>query len=94
MKAQGYNLFDKNDKFYTDICTPYKTENGTDILLSDRYNDFFTPNQLTCQANCEYSDYLPDSQYLKCECNIVDEEKIETKEPEKNNSEINRKFVL
>ena len=41
LKNKGYNLFDKNDKFYTDICTPYKTENGTDILLADRYNDFY-----------------------------------------------------
>ena len=61
LKAQGYNLFDKNDRFYKDICTPYKSENGTDVLLSDRHNDFFEPNQLVCQANCEYSDYLPDS---------------------------------
>ena len=82
-KTQGYNLFDKNDKFYNDICTPYKSENGTDVLLSDRFNDFFTPNQLNCQANCEYSDYLPDSQYLNCECNVVNEDKIETEEPEK-----------
>ena len=83
LKSQGYNLFDKNDKFYQDICTPYKSENGTDVLLSDRLNDFFTPNQLICQANCEYSDYLSESQYLKCECNITNQEKIETKEPEK-----------
>ena len=83
LRSQGYNLFDKNDRFYKDVCTPYKSENGTDVLLSDRYNDFFTPNQLTCQANCEYSDYSPESQYLKCECDIVNDEKIETKEPEK-----------
>ena len=83
LKAQGYDLFDKNNKFYKDICTPYKSENGTDVLLADRYNDFFVPNQLECQANCEYSDYLPESHYLKCECNVVDEEKIETEEPEK-----------
>ena len=83
LKAQGYNLFDKNDKFYNDICTPYESENDTDVLLSDRHNDFFEPNQLVCQANCEYSDYLPDSQYLKCRCNVVDEKQIEVKEPEK-----------
>ena len=68
LKQQGYNLFDKNDKFYNDICTPYETENGTDVLLSDRYNDFFIPNQLVCQVNCEFSDYLSDSKYLKCKC--------------------------
>ena len=83
LKTQGYNMFDKEDKFYTDICTPYKSKNGTDVLLSDRYNDYFTENQLTCQANCEYSAYLPDSQYLKCECSVVNEEQIETNEPEK-----------
>ena len=83
LKEQGYNLFDKNDKFYTDICTPYKSENGTDILLSDRFNEIFLKNELGCQANCEYSDYLPGSEYLKCECNVVNEEKIETNEQEK-----------
>ena len=83
LKSQGYNLFDKNDKFYTDICTPYKSKDGTDILLSDRLNEFFVNNELSCQANCEYSDYLPGSEYLKCECNVVNKEKIETKEPEK-----------
>ena len=81
LKEQGYNLFDKNDKFYKDICIPYKLENGTDVLLSDRYNDVFVANQLTRQSNYEYSDYSPNSQYLKC--NVVDEEKIETKGPEK-----------
>ena len=83
LKSQGYNLFDKHDKFYTDICIPYKSKDGTDILLSDRLNKFFVNNELSCQANCEYSDYLPGSEYLKCECNVVNKEKIETKEPEK-----------
>ena len=38
---------------------------------------------MECQENCEYSDYLPDSKYLKCECNVSNEKKIDTKEPEK-----------
>ena len=38
LKEQGYNLFDLNDKFYNDICTPYKSPNGTDVLLADRVN--------------------------------------------------------
>ena len=58
-------------------------EDDTDVLLADRYNEYYNENQLTCQANCEYSDYSPDSQYLKCECDVVNEEKIEIKEPEK-----------
>ena len=83
LKEQGYNLFDKNDKFYTDICTPFKSANGTDVSLADRYNTFYANNQLSCQANCKYSELNLDSNYLKCDCSVVNTEEIETKESEK-----------
>ena len=35
-KDQGYDPLDLNDKFYREICTPYTSENGTDVLLDDR----------------------------------------------------------
>ena len=83
LKEQGYNLFDKNDKFYRKFCTRYTSPNGTDVMLPDRINDIYEKNKLQCQQNCEYSDYLPESKYLKCECKVTNEEKIDTKEPEK-----------
>ena len=61
MKEQGYNIFDRNDKFYHDICTPNKSLDGTDVILTDRVNDIYENNKLECQENCEYSEYLPDS---------------------------------
>ena len=33
MKSYGYDIFNINDSFYQDLCTPYKTENKTDIPL-------------------------------------------------------------
>ena len=33
VKEMGYDLFDINSPFYNDICTPYKTTNGTDVIL-------------------------------------------------------------
>ena len=83
LKEQGYNLFDKNDKFYHDICATYTSIDGTDVILLDRINDIYEKNKLECQEGCEYSDYLPESKYLKCECNVNNEEKIETKNPKK-----------
>ena len=74
LKSNGYNLFDKNDKFYSDICTPYKSENGTGVLLSDRFNDFYMSNELSCQEDCTYSDFAFESQYLKCECKVIEKE--------------------
>ena len=83
LKEQGYNLFDKNDKFYREFCTPYNSLDGTDVILPDRINDIYEKNKLECQENCEYSDYLPETKYLKCECNVTKEKKINTKDPTK-----------
>ena len=69
LQEQGYDLFDINDKFYQDICSNYKSENSTDVLLSDRQKDFFN-NNLTCQNNCKYSNYSMKTQNLICECEI------------------------
>ena len=56
LKKEGYDLFDRNGKFYIDICTPYQAENGADILLADRLYYFFskvvniTTNKIKCVA--------------------------------------------
>ena len=72
LQSYGYDLFNIKDRFYQDICTPYDTKNGTDIILSDRINDiYYKNNNLTlCQENCEYSDYIPEKKMLKCKCDV------------------------
>ena len=70
LKELGYNLFDPNDKFYRDICTPYKSENGTDVILPDRFNNYFNNEETKCPSGCKMSDYSMETQNLKCECNI------------------------
>ena len=74
LKEMGYDLFNESSAFYQDICTPYKSSNGTDVLLSDRYNYYFNNNETKCQSNCKFSDYLMESQHLKCECDISNSE--------------------
>ena len=83
LKKQGYDLFDKNSKFYKDICTPYKSEDGTDIILADRNNDFFAKHEIVCQANCDYSSYSSNTNFVKCTCNVVEKERIEAEEPKR-----------
>ena len=70
LKNLGYDLFDINNDFYQDICTPYKSSNGTDVILSDRLNYYFNNEETQCQPNCKFSNYSLESQYLKCECSI------------------------
>ena len=89
LKSQGYDLFDKYNKFYKDICTPYKSENGHDIILADRNNDFFAKNEIICQANCDYSSFSSESYYVRCSCDVANNEKIEAEEPKRVTSKIN-----
>ena len=89
LKSQGYDLFDKNSKFYKDICTPYKSEDGTDVILADRNNDFFAKHEIICQSNCDYSSYSTDSSFVNCQCNVVEKERIEAEEPKRVTSKNN-----
>ena len=85
LKDMGYDLFDLNSPFYQDICTPYKSSDGTDVPLSDRINSFYNNDETSCQSNCKFSDYLIESQYLKCDCDITNSE-INTQETKKFNA--------
>ena len=68
---QRYNPFDENDKFYREICTPYDSENGTDVLLDDREEYIYSTiqSEMTCPSGCEMSSYSLDNKYINCECN-------------------------
>ena len=67
----GYDLFDIENVFYQDICTPYKSENNTDILLSDRIDYIYNNQDSQCQNNCQFSSYLLNSSYINCTCNVA-----------------------
>ena len=71
LKSSGYDLFNINDPFYNDLCSPYKSENGTDVLLSDRKNDYYNNDYTTCQSNCQYSSFNSEYKFLKCECKVI-----------------------
>ena len=68
----GYDPFDLSDKFYREICTPYTSENGTDVLLDDREEFVYSTimNENGCLGDCEYVSYSLDTRYMKCECPV------------------------
>ena len=57
--------YDPNNEYYNDECT----ESGTDILLSDRQNEFNTNNLSLCENNCTYNGYNS-NKTVNCECGI------------------------
>ena len=68
--SQGYDPLDLNDKFYREICTPYNSENGTDVLLDDREEYIYSTikEEMSCPSGCEMANYSLDSKYMTCEC--------------------------
>ena len=68
---QGYDPLDIRDKFYREICTPYDSENGTDVLLDAREEYYYSSlNDIVCPDHCHTSNYDLESKYLKCECPV------------------------
>ena len=65
LNNSGYDLFDSNDDFYNDICTPYTSENGTDLTIQLRQNQLYTS---LCQEYCEYDYYNVTNNKVHCNC--------------------------
>ena len=72
LKELGYDLFNPNDSFYHDFCTPFTTDNKTDVLLSDRRLDYYI-NISFCEEGCTYKSYDYINKKVECECGVKEE---------------------
>ena len=66
---KGINIYDKNDTFFTSLCFQYTDENGNDVTLIDRFNDYYQ-NVNYCDDDCEVSGYNLNFSEVNCSCNI------------------------
>ena len=73
MSKNGFDILNKEDSFYNDICTPFTSDDGTDITLNDRQNTYYNENIALCENNCVYSFYNNSNGKIKCECPIKNE---------------------
>ena len=78
LNESGYNLFNSNDSFYNDICSPYTSEKGIDIPMIDRQNEIYTnmKDYSICQKNCTFLYYNSTNKKSKCDCKVQIEETI------------------
>ena len=70
LKNQGYERYNENDSFYQDICTQYTSQNGTDVILSDRKNYYYDKNATFCENYCIYKGINTDIQKVVCFCDV------------------------
>jgi hypothetical protein len=65
----GYNIFNKDDKFYKDVCSGANMD-GNDITLNDRYIDIYPHDVQTCPKDCECLGLNYTTNVFKCNCDI------------------------
>ena len=41
---KGYDIFNINDEFYTSYCSKFTSPYKTDLILNDRYNEYYNKN--------------------------------------------------
>ena len=70
LKEHGYDLFDANDSFYQDICTPYTSLNGTDIIIIDRKIYYYNEDITLCEKTCIYDKVNSQDKKVVCQCNV------------------------
>ena len=64
----GYDLYNKSNKFYVDNCAP-ANDNGNDITLEDRAV-YYYPSVDICNEGCDYKNIDYESKRFICECDI------------------------
>ena len=62
--------YNPNNEYYQDECYPSTTDNGTDILINDRHNEYNANNMSLCEQNCSFIEYDTITKKSKCECGI------------------------
>ena len=61
---------DPNSDYYTDDCSSFTSDNGTDILLTDRKKEYINNNLSLCENNCFYKNYDQDYKQSICDCKV------------------------
>ena len=68
--SNGYDIFNANSPFYNDVCTPFTNENGNDVLLDARRQDYYDENINLCDRGCAFIGYNTQSKTYICKCNV------------------------
>ena len=69
--GQDINIFDAEDRFFTDICYHFESPNGKDVALADRLQLYF-PNITLCDDGCNIKGINLTGLECICECKFND----------------------
>ena len=64
--------FNTSSGYYNDICYVATSNDGTDISLKDRKNEYIEGDNIICQDDCNFASYNSKNKKAKCECSVKD----------------------
>ena len=70
-ETYNYSIFNysKENPFYTDICTQFESEDGYDVLLTDRYKHYYKRTNMSfCEKGCKLKEFKLNTSQVVCEC--------------------------
>ena len=62
--------YDPSSDYYNDECSKLSNEDGVDMTLYDRKNQFNDKNMSLCEKGCVYQGFDNNIKKVKCDCNI------------------------
>ena len=65
--------YNTSSDYYNDKCNPFTSENGSDIIIKDRLNEFIINNLSLCEIDCKLIRYDNINKYTLCDCEIKKE---------------------
>ena len=70
VKENELEKYNTSSDYYNDECSVYTTEDGTDIIISDRKKEFNDNNMFLCENSCEYTNYNLSTKKSVCNCEV------------------------
>ena len=62
--------YNSSSDYYNDICYTYTSDNGTDVTLKDRRNEYINNNMAVCEENYDFIAYDSDTSKAICSCPV------------------------
>ena len=67
---ESLDIFNSSSGYYNDICYTTTSDDGTDISIKDRKNEYVNGNKVICQDDCDFTNYDYDTLKAKCSCKV------------------------
>ena len=68
--TEDIDKYNSSSGYYNDLCYKSTSQYGTDIIISDRREEYIYNNMTLCEENCELVGYDYISEKAKCSCSV------------------------